>query len=50
MLVTLESQYLFEFRPIPALYSEIPDFYAKVPAIYATTPDFYANISGMLQY
>ena len=35
MSVTLASWYLSNSRPIPDLYSEISDFYAKVPALYA---------------
>ena len=40
----LDSQYMFNLCPIPALYSEIPAFYAKAPDLYAKTSPFYADI------
>ena len=40
MLVNLASKYIYNFRPIPALYSEIPSIYVKYPALYAKIPVF----------
>ena len=42
MLVTLASQIMSNFCPIPTFYAQIPAFYAKLPALYAAIPDFYA--------
>ena len=44
MSVTLASQCLSNFCPIPAVYAKISAFYAKVPALYAEIPAFYDSI------